>query len=33
VYVGEWISVGMFMVYVLILANSSRAIDAPSHEA
>jgi hypothetical protein len=33
VYVGEWISVGMFMIYVLMLANSSRAIDAPGHRA
>jgi Protein of unknown function (DUF998) len=33
VYVGEWISVGMFMIYVLMLANSSRAIDAPVQAA
>jgi hypothetical protein len=32
-YVGEWISVVMFMIYVLMLANSSRAIDAPGHGA
>jgi hypothetical protein len=30
VYVGEWISVAMFMIYVLILATNSRVIDAPA---
>jgi len=29
VYVGEWISVGLFMIYVTMLAWNSRDIDAP----
>ena len=29
VYVGEWISVGLFMIYVTMLAWNSRNIDAP----
>jgi hypothetical protein len=33
VYVGEWISVGLFMIYVIMLAWNSRAIDAPPHAA
>ncbi len=33
VYIGEWISVGMFMFYVIMLANNSRAIDAPTQGA
>jgi len=33
VYVGEWISVAMFMIYVLILATNSRVIDAPAPKA
>jgi hypothetical protein len=31
VYVGEWISVGMFMIYVIMLAYNSRAIHTPAH--
>ena len=31
VYVGEWISVGLFMIYVIMLAYNSRAIDASAH--
>lgn len=33
VYLGEWISVGMFMIYMTMLACSSRVIDAPAHGA
>ena len=31
VYVGEWIPVGLFMIYVIMLAYNSRAIDASAH--
>ena len=33
IYVGEWISIGMFMVYIMMVAYSSRTIDSAAHAA